>query len=133
MNIVSAPMADNYGKIRCCEFLPVSIVKYENGKIVEEDISGVSYNYHEYGIEQLVAETKDLYERSAGYYTLEQLFAKSSILKTIEDIEVPERYTLGSDFDIDGDDECFDVEYDDDEDDEDDDMDNITWVEKHFV
>lgn len=39
-NVVAVPTIDNYGKMRCCEYLPTGIVHFDkNGQIIEPPIS----------------------------------------------------------------------------------------------
>lgn len=44
-NVVAIPMIDEYGKMRCCEYLPIAIAQYdEDGNVIEDvDITGLEF------------------------------------------------------------------------------------------
>lgn len=54
MHVVSAPMADNYGKIRSCELLPIAFISYDaNGNVVPFEVDQFSHEYGKVGLAQL--------------------------------------------------------------------------------
>lgn len=65
MNIVSAPMADNYGKIRCCAFLPVTYVQYDSDRnIIEPDLDDIARKYGDTTLQELKESLVDLVDTS---------------------------------------------------------------------
>ena len=45
-NVTGVPVVDDYGKMRCCEYLPIAIAEFENGKVKEiVDTHGVDFEY----------------------------------------------------------------------------------------
>jgi hypothetical protein len=46
-NIVAIPMIDQYGKMRCCEYLPIAIAQYDDEGNVIEDIDETGLDFAE--------------------------------------------------------------------------------------
>ena len=53
-NVVAVPKEDTYGKIRTCEYFPVEVVTYENGKIVETIEDGDELDYFKVSYDGLI-------------------------------------------------------------------------------
>jgi hypothetical protein len=89
MNIVSAPMADNYGKIRTCAYLPIGIVDYEGNEIVD-NIDALAFSYASITQSLLEDVVHSVEGKTHAHYSLPELVAKFKEYTNLEDLEVPE-------------------------------------------
>jgi len=63
MHVVAVPHYD-HNKLRCCEYMPVSVVEYEDGKLVEIDTEIYEDDYCHFTVEQIneMLETENMVE-----------------------------------------------------------------------
>lgn len=53
-NIVSVPTVDDYGKLRCCSYMPIGVAEYDGeGNIIPIDSSSYEVEYDQHFIEEL--------------------------------------------------------------------------------
>lgn len=88
MNIVSAPMADNYGKIRTCAYLPIGIVDYQGNEIVD-NIDAMAFTYATVTQSLLEDLVHSVEGKTHAHYSLPELVAKFKEYTNLEDLEVP--------------------------------------------
>ena len=116
MHIVSAPKADTYGKVRTCAFLPVALVEYKDGKIVESDYNFESTNYAVDSLKQLqilVAEA-DLVDGAPNRgYSIPELISRFKVITDFQDIDLQSIKTFYEDKE-----DLEDSDYDEEDDDE---------------
>ena len=116
-------MNDNYGKVRCCEFLPVAFAEKEDRNILPTTIETDAYNYGAFtGAElsaALIGSHEDAYELS-----LPQLISTYKASVGFTDID-PSRIFQTSAYN-----EWEDDEYDEDDDYEDDEEDDEDFFDE---
>lgn len=118
MNIVSAPMADGYGKIRCCEFLPVAFAEKEGNQIKPTELEMAAYEYGDVCQAKLIAAINESSEEDLFSLTLPNLVSTYKSLTDFEDVH-PDRIFVTSkqfcneDWNEEDDEEWFDDEDDD--------------------
>lgn len=126
MNIVSAPMADGYGKIRCCEFLPVAFAEKEGSQIKPTELEMAAYEYGDVCQAKLIDAVKGDSDEDLFCMTLPNLVSTYKSLTDFEDVH-PDRIFVTPQFYHEDDnfwedeDEVEDDDWDEDDLDEDDD------------
>ena len=137
MNVISIPKIDNYGKMRCCEYLPYGLIEWdENGDVIPVATDVFEDDYDVYTLEEL---NKLLQEVDSSNQVIHQLtFSEvpNQAYKTIDEYRTileSKNQSIYSDkdccanYDEDGD--CDEDDYDDDDywDDEDDEDEEDNW------
>jgi hypothetical protein len=59
MHVIAVPVYNN-NKLRCCEYLPIGLAEYEDGKIVELDTMSFEHDYLETTLENFASMVDDL-------------------------------------------------------------------------
>lgn len=123
MNVTSCPHAEDYGKLRCCEYLPIGLIEFdENGKVIPIDTALFEDDYDAYTIEEL---NKLLQEIDSSNQVIHQLtFSEvpNQVYKSIDEYRTILESKNQSIYP--------DVEYRDSEFDDDDDNDPEEWDEE---
>lgn len=116
MHVVAVPPVDDYGKMRVCEYLPIGIVQYSNGKIASE----VSFANYTYDLDELTAhqikelirtsnlsdgETKGVFTCMQDYHDVLEVARKSVASRLITeeeyyDDDCDDDYDEGRDFEM---------------------------------
>ena len=117
MNVISIPKIDNYGKMRCCEYLPYGLIEWgEDGNVIPVATDVFEDDYDVYTLEEL---NKLLQEVDSSNQVIHQLtFSEipNQVYKTIDEYRTileSKNQSIYSELDDDGDYEEDNYDYDD--------------------